>query len=170
MEEIILVNSNDKELGHAEKYSCHKHPTKLHRAFSVFIFNEKKQMLITQRSSEKKTWPGFWSNACCSHPNKNEKIEDAAMRRVKQELGITVPLQYLFKFEYSASYDNEWGENELDHVFYGNHNGPIKPHKEEIKDWKFVDVKELKKDMKNNPKKYTPWFMMCIDKVIENVK
>lgn len=168
-ENVILVDSNDKEIGYAEKYSCHKHPTKLHRAFSVFIFNAKNQMLITKRNSDKKTWPGLWSNACCSHPRKGEKTEDGAKRRAKEELGISVLLSYLFKFEYSASYDKTWGENEVDHVFVGKFDGKIVPNKGEIEDWKFADVEELKNDIKKNPDKYTPWFKICLDRVIETL-
>ena len=169
-ESVILVDSNDKEIGYEEKYAAHRHPTKLHRAFSVFIFNSAGKMLITKRNCDKKTWPGFWSNACCSHPRKGEKTEDGAPRRIKEELGICVPLNYLFKFEYSASYDKMHGENEVDHVFAGKFDGEIAADKSEIDDWKFVDVNELKNDIRKNPDKYTPWFKICIDRVLKEKK
>ncbi len=166
METLILVDSSDKEIGYEEKEKCHS-PPKLHRAFSVFILNSSNEMLITQRSSAKKTWPLFWSNACCSHPGKGESCEAAAKRRVKEELGIECEPRFLFKFEYSAKYDNKWGEHELDWVFIGKHNGPIKPDKNEISGWKFVGVQELKEDVKKSPGKYTPWFTMALEKVLD---
>ncbi|MCX6815908.1 MAG: isopentenyl-diphosphate Delta-isomerase [Candidatus Aenigmarchaeota archaeon] len=170
MEQVVLVDKKDKEIGYEEKYAVHRHPTRLHRAFSVFIFNAKNEMLITKRSSLKKTWPSFWSNTCCSHPRRGEEVKDAAQRRLKEELGIFVPLNYLFKFEYSADYDKEWGENEMDHVFAGKFSGKPKPDKGEIDEWKFVNVKDLLSDIKKNPNKYTPWFKMCINRVLENMK
>lgn len=169
-DQLILVDSDDKELGYDSKENCHRMKPKLHRAFSVFIFNDKGEMLITKRSENKKTWPLHWSNAVCSHPRKGEECEAAAKRRIKEELGISVPLKFLFKFEYSAQYDEEWGEHELDWVFIGSYNDSVIPNTDEVEDWKFVDIEELRKDMQINPSRYTPWFMLCIDKVIEHMK
>ena len=168
MEQVILVDSNDQELGLEEKFTCHKHPAKLHRAFSIFIFNEKGQLLITKRNKEKKTWPGFWSNAVCSHPRKGEHPEHAADRRLMEELGIKSELKYLFKFIYSANFDGEWGEHELDWVFVGKTGNNLTPNKSEIDDWKFVDVKELEKDIKKNPDNYTPWFKIALPRVLKH--
>ncbi len=168
MEQVILVDSDDNELGMLEKVACHKHPAKLHRAISVFLFDDKGRMLITQRNSTKNTWPGFWSNAVCSHPRKTEEPKKAAERRLEEELGIKVNLRYIFKFEYSAKYNSEWGENELDSVFVGKCNSKLKPDSDEISDWKFVDVKELKADIEKNPNKYTPWFKIALPTVLEN--
>ncbi len=166
MEQIILVDSGDREIGYEEKEKCHSHP-KLHRAFSVFLFNDAGEMLVTQRSSAKKTWPLFWSNACCSHPRKGESCEAAAKRRVKEELGIDCAPEFLFKFEYSAQYDDTWGEHELDWVFSGKHDGPVNPDETEINDWKFVDVQELREDVRKNPDRYTPWFKLALERVLE---
>ncbi len=163
METVILVDKNDKEIGHDEKEKCHFIPAKLHRAFSVFIFNNKGQMLIHKRSSAKKTWPGYWTNACCSHPRKGESVQDAAKRRLKEELGFSCRLKKVFSFVYKADYDKRYGENEFDHVFMGKYNGPIMPDKSEVDEWKFVDAGWLKKDVKKRPEKYTPWFKMSLE-------
>lgn len=169
MEQLILVDEADNELGYAEKYETHKKPVKLHRAFSVFIFNDEGQLLITKRSSSKKTWPGFWSNACCSHPRPNEPVELAAKRRLEEELGFSCDLEFLFKFIYNADYDHDWGEHELDHIFTGHHNGEIKPDEEEVDEWKFAGTDTLKKDVLNHPEKYTPWFRIALPRVLEHI-
>ncbi len=166
MEKIILVDRKDKEIGYEEKYACHRGKGMLHRAFSVFIFSGKK-MLITQRSSKKKTWPLFWSNACCSHPRKGEDCMAAAKRRLMEELGFSCELEFLFKFQYQADYDATWGENELDWIFAGEYSGTVKPDKNEVGDYKFVDVKELENDIRENPGRYTPWFKMALGKVLK---
>ncbi len=168
MEQIILVDSNDNEIGCKEKEKCHRPPI-LHRAFSVLIFNGKGQMLIHKRSAKKKTWPGFWTNACCSHPRKGEDTKKAAERRLNEELGFSCDLKFLFKFEYKAMYDNEWGEHELDYVFEGDYDGPVKPDEDEVEEIKFVNVGELKKDIKTHPEKYTPWFRIALERAMDKV-
>jgi len=169
MESLILVDKNDKEIGHIGKVEAHRGSLPLHRAFSIFIFNSRGEMLIQKRGSKKNTWPGFWANACCSHPRVGEKIEDAVKRRLKEELGFSCPLKFLFKFEYKAQYDNVWGEHELDSVFIGRYDGAVKPNKEEIMEWKFIGVDELKLDVKRNPGKYGPWFKLCYERVLKNL-
>lgn len=169
MDQLILVDSKDNVLGYAEKEKCHHGKPILHRAFSIFLFNNKGEMLITKRSSLKKTWPGFWSNAVCSHPRKDEETHAAAVRRLEEELGITSSLAYLFKFEYSADYDGEWGEHELDWVFAGKISEEPKADRDEIEDWKFISVEQLRQDVKNRPEKYTPWFKICLERVLESV-
>ncbi len=166
METVILVNKNDKEIGYDEKDRCHILPAKLHRAFSIFIFNSKGQMLIHKRSSTKKTWPGYWTNACCSHPRKGESIQDAANRRLKEELGFSCSLKEVFSFVYEAAFDKKYGESEYDHVFIGKYNGDVKPDINEVEEWKFVDVLWLKKDVKKCPEKYTPWFKMSLEQAL----
>jgi isopentenyl-diphosphate Delta-isomerase len=168
MEQLILVDSNDKEIGYEEKEKCH-HPPVLHRAFSIFIFDKDGKMLITQRSPKKVRWGGFWSNAVCSHPRRGEKIEDAVRRRLKEEAGLECDLSYLFKFEYQAMFDGEWGEHELDHVFFGQTDAKPKVDKDEIGDWKFIDVNDLAEDIKANPKIYTPWFKLVFERVVKEV-
>lgn len=170
MEQVILVDPMDNEVGFEEKFECHKMPVQLHRAFSVFIFNDKNQLLLTRRNVEKKTWPGFWSNACCSHPRKGEPVELAAKRRLEEELGFTCDLEFLFKFIYKADYDKTWGEHELDHVFVGRYAGPIHPNPSEIGDLKYVDLGQLKRDVKEHPEHYTPWFKIALPRVLEHME
>lgn len=169
MEEVVLVDSNDTELGLLEKYACHRRPPKLHRAISIFLFNKPGQMLITKRSGSKKTWPDFWSNAVCSHPRKGETPEEAASRRLMEELGIKTGLRHVFTFEYAADYNAEWGENELDWVFVGVYDGTPKPAKGEISDWKFVDIVELAADVERSPGRYTPWFKIALPRVLKHM-
>lgn len=138
----------------------------LHRAFSVFLFDSEGRMLITKRSAKKNTWPGFWSNACCSHPHEGESTEDAAQRRLEEELGISTELRFLFTFEYRAGYDADWGEHELDHVFAGRHHGPLAPDRDEVAQEEFVDVEDLKRDVRDRPDRYTPWFRISLERVL----
>ena len=164
---LILVDSQDRRIGSQTKAECHRHPLPLHRAFSVFLFDQGGRMLITQRSKKKTTWPGFWSNACCSHPREGEPTEEAAHRRLGEELGISAELRFLFKFEYQADYDATWGEHELDHVFVGRYDGPLRPDGDEVEEAKFIDVEELKRDVQENPDRYTPWFKMSLERVLK---
>lgn len=170
MEKVILVDEADNEIGYEEKYECHKIPVKLHRAFSIFIFNKKGEMLITKRAGSKYHWGGYWTNACCSHPRPNEPVELAAKRRLEEELGFSCELKYLFKFIYKADFDKTWGEHELDHVFLGIYDGDIKPNKEELDDFKFVSLEELEKSINEMPNIYTPWFKIALNRVIDNAK
>jgi len=167
---LILVDSQDRQVGSQTKAECHRHPLPLHRAFSVFLFDQGGRMLITQRSGKKTTWAGFWSNACCSHPRDGESAEEAAQRRLGEELGISAELRFLFKFEYQADYDATWGEHELDHVFVGTYEGPLRPDRDEVEGAKFMDVEELKRDIRNNPDHYTPWFKMSLERVLNEAQ
>lgn len=169
MDELQLVDPDDHDIGFAEKELCHHIPTTLHRAFSIFIFNKQGQILIHKRADGKKTWPRFWSNACCSHPRKGESLEEATTRRLHEELGFTCPLIHAFTFAYKADYDDHYGENEIDHVFIGIHDGAVKPDEEEIADWKFVPISELLHDIKANPEQYTPWFKVALPGVLQKV-
>ncbi len=108
MEYVVLVDEKDNEIGVEEKYAAHKYPGKLHRAFSIFILDDGGQLLIQKRNHGKITWPGFWSNSCCSHPRPNEPIELAAKRRLEEELGFTCDVDFLFKFQYEAEYSPDW--------------------------------------------------------------
>ena len=164
---LILVDSSDREVGYEQKEKCHKNPAPLHRAFSIFVFNGKGELLIQKRNGKKKTWGGFWSNTCCSHPRKGEKVMDAAMRRLHEELGFSTHLKHVFKFEYDAVFDRTWGEHELDHVFVGEYDGEVSPSKEEVENCKWIDADELRKDMKEHPEKYTPWFKICFERVLK---
>ena len=169
IDEVILIDHRDNDIGSEEKDACHRIPTKLHRAFSIFIVNEQGNMLIHKRAVTKKTWPGFWSNACCSHPRKGEGLPEATLRRLHEELGFTCPLQHILTFRYKADYNTEFGENEIDHVFVGQFDGVIKPNKDEIEDWRFISIEELSRDIYKNPEKYTPWFKKALPRVITNL-
>ncbi|NOX36373.1 MAG: isopentenyl-diphosphate Delta-isomerase [Calditrichaeota bacterium] len=159
-EELILVNEHDQVVGYLDKASCHQGQGILHRAFSIFIFNDKGQLLLQQRSGQKPLWPLFWSNSCCSHPRKGETTEDATQRRLLEELGFTTPLTYLYKFIYQAPFEDKGAEHELCYVYVGKYSGPVKVNPNEIAEWKFMDVEELDRDMAEHPERYTPWFKM----------
>lgn len=159
-EMLILVNSRDEEIGWEDKATCHMGNGILHRAFSIFIFNDKNELLIHQRSDQKLLWPLFWSNSCCSHPRKGEKIESAAQRRLEEELGIKTNLKYLYKFQYQAAFDGVGSENELCSVFVGKSNGPVNVNRNEIAGWKFIPIETLEQELDKNPENYTPWFKM----------
>lgn len=166
--QIVLVDKNDRVLSLKEKFTTHKIPVPLHRAISIIIFNRKKtHMLITKRSFKKPTWPGFWSNAVCSHPFPEESYQTAADRRLYEELGFKTKLKEVFKFIYNAKMANKiWGEHELDHVFAGIYEGPIHPNPEEIEGYEWILVADLNRDIRKNPKKYTPWFKKILAKIV----
>jgi isopentenyl-diphosphate delta-isomerase len=167
MDQLILVDNVDNEIGYDTVSECHSGQLKLHRAFSVFVFNAAGEMLITQRSSKKNTWPLFWSNACCSHPRKGQESEAAAGARLITELGIRAAVRLLFKFEYRAQYDNNWGEHELDWVFLSRCEEPGTVNSDEINDWTFIEIEDLKRQVGSNPNKFTPWFRLCLDRVLD---
>ncbi len=170
MDRLILVDSDDNVIGYEDKEACHLIPTKLHRAFSIFIINSRQEMLIHKRSSLKKTWPGFWTNACCSHPRKGEDLAEATGKRLLFEMGFTCPLEYLFRFEYKTEYDETYGENEVDHVFLGVYGGPVNPNPDEVEEWKFVALPDLLQDVEVNASRYTPWFKIALTPMIDRIR
>ena len=157
---LILVDPEDTIIGYEKKEKCHQGEGLLHRAFSIFIFNERKQLLIQTRSSEKALWPLHWSNSVCSHPCIGESYEEACMRRLKEELGFETRVQLLFKFQYQVQFKNIGSENELCAVYIGRTNGIVRANQNEIADWKYIDPEKLNKDLKAQPDSYTPWFKM----------
>jgi len=165
-EKVVLVDENDREIGIEEKLKAHKEG-KLHRAFSIFIFNSKREMLLQKRAKNKYHSGGLWSNACCSHPRPNEKLEEAAHRRLKEEMGFDCRLRKAFHFIYKVEFDNGLKEFEFDHVFVGRYDGKVNPNPEEAEDYKWMDLKTLKKDVEANGEKYTYWFKVALPKVIE---
>lgn len=164
---LILVDENDNVIGHEEKEKCHDGEGKLHRAFSIFIFNSKGEMLIQRRAPGKRLWGGYWTNSCCSHPRKGEEYAEAANRRLQEELGFTAGLKPLFKFKYTAKFGDAGSENEMDTVFVGTYDGEVRVNTDEVAEWKFVDVDELKADIEKNPDRYTPWFKISLERVLE---
>ena len=164
MEDVILVNEHDEELGTMAKMEAHI-KGELHRAFSIFIFNEKKEMLLQQRAAEKYHSGDLWTNACCSHPRPNEENLGAANRRLQEELGFSTPLQKIFDFTYKASFDNGLIEHEFDHVFMGTYNGEIVPNPDEVKDYAYLSMDEIEASIMQMPEKYTAWFCIAFPKV-----
>jgi len=155
--QVILVDAQDREIGIMEKLEAHQKAL-LHRAFSVFIFNTKGQLLLQQRHLDKYHCGGLWTNTCCSHPQPGEATQAAAERRLKEELGFTVPLTHKGHFIYRAEFDNGLTEHELDHVLIGQtdlHNPPF--NREEIAEVKWVTISDLERDLENHPDRYTPW-------------
>ena len=157
MEKVILVDKKDRQIGVEEKIKAHKEG-KLHRSFSIFIFNSKGELLIQQREKSKYHSALLWSNTCCSHPGPSEDFKTAAKRRLKEEMGIKVnDLKEFATFIYKVELGNLI-EHEFDHVFVGKFNGNPKPNKKEVEDFKWINLPDLKKDIKEHPRKYTFWF------------
>jgi isopentenyl-diphosphate delta-isomerase len=164
-EYVILVDENDIEIGIEEKMKAHE-DARLHRAFSIFIFNSKGEMLLQQRAGKKYHSAYLWTNATCSHPRPAEKVEQAAHRRLQEEMGFDTELNHAFYFIYKAEFDHGLTEHEFDHVFIGHYDGPIKLNSEEADDYKWIDLKTLQHDLKENPENYTVWFKIAVDKVL----
>jgi isopentenyl-diphosphate Delta-isomerase len=162
-EQIILVDENDNEIGSGEKLEVHQQ-AKLHRAFSILVFNSKGELLIQQRAKDKYHCPGIWANTCCSHPRVGETTIEAAHRRLVEEMGFDCPLEEKHSFVYKAEFDNGLTEHEFDHVLIGQYNGQISTNPQEVDDSQWISLVELKKDIAVNPSKYAPWFKIIIDK------
>lgn len=157
---LILVDEEDQIIGHENRDKCHQGDGLLHRAFSIFIFNPQKKLLIQKRSAKKVLWPLHWSNSVCSHPNKGETCEEAAVRRLKEELGFDTSLNFVFKFQYQARYKNAGSEREMCSVYFGKSNGTVLTDHTEIAEWQYLDLEKVNKELQANPNLYTPWFKM----------
>jgi isopentenyl-diphosphate delta-isomerase len=159
-EQLILVDDHDREVGFQAKTDCHTGKGVLHRAFSIFVFNSRQELLLQQRSLSKMLWPGYWSNTCCSHPRRGESMATAVTRRLSQELGFTCPLEYLYKFKYHAQFGGVGAEHELCSVYFGRYDGPVDVNVTEIAAWRFVGVEALEAELEAAPQTFTPWFKM----------
>lgn len=159
-EELILVNDKDEELGFLDKAGCHRNKGTLHRAFSLFVFNQRGELLLQQRSGEKPLWPLYWSNSCCSHPRRGESMALATRRRLRQELGLNTELEYVYKFQYQAQYDETGAEHELCWVFLGRCDDVPQPNPHEIAAWRFIHPDDLMQEMTLHPERFTPWFKL----------
>lgn len=168
MTEVILVNENDEAVGTMEKIAAHRKAL-LHRAFSVFIFNRKGEMLLQQRASNKYHSPNLWTNACCSHPMPGEETIDAAHRRLMEELGFDTALEHAFSFIYKTPFDNGLTEHELDHVFIGYYDGTINPDETEVRDFTFMKMDAIRQSMEIHNHKYTSWFTIAFPKLEEHM-
>jgi isopentenyl-diphosphate delta-isomerase len=162
-EKVILVNSNDEPIGLMPKMEAHEKAV-LHRAFSVFVVNDKNELMLQQRALEKYHSPGLWTNTCCSHQRDGEGNIEAGLRRLDEEMGFTTPLEYLFNFIYKAPFDNGLTEHELDHVMLGRYEGNPVINPEEVASWKWMNIEEINSDLKNNPDSYTVWFAIIFDR------
>ena len=158
-EPLILVDAQDRPLGHLDKRRCHDGAGRLHRAFSVFLFNPDGELLLQQRAAGKRLWPLYWSNTCCSHPRRGESTPTAAGRRL-QELGLSAPLRFAFKFQYQARFRDLGSEHELCWVFLGRCDGEPAPHPEEVADWRWVSPSALDRELAAEEGSYTPWLRM----------
>ena len=163
-QQIILVNEKDEPLGTMEKMEVHRKGL-LHRAFSVFIFDSKGKMLLQQRAGGKYHGAYLWTNACCSHPFPGEDVGEAAVRRLKEELGFYTALHEIFSFTYRAQVENDLIEHEYDHVFSGEYEGRINPDKEEVSDLRYEKMEQLKKEIELQPEKFTSWFKIVFPKI-----
>jgi len=166
LEYVILVNDNDQEIGKMEKQEAHEKGI-LHRAFSVFIFNKNHQLLLQQRALTKYHSAGLWTNTCCSHPRVGETVEQAAHRRLQEEMGFDCDISVRTNFIYKAAFDNGLTEHELDYILVGNYEGIIQINPVEVADYKWVEIAWLKVDMKINPTNYTAWFTIISEKFWE---
>ena len=166
---LILVDEQDNEIGFLDKLSVHE-LGKLHRAFSLFIFNSAGKLLLQQRADEKYHSAGLWSNTCCSHPRWGETLGEAANRRLKEEMGLTCAMQPVFSFVYKTSFSNGLTEHEFDHVYTGLTDEIPKPNPEEVKDWKYVGLEDLQLHITQTPQHYTEWLKICLPAIIARLK
>jgi isopentenyl-diphosphate delta-isomerase len=169
MEElVVLVDEKDNQIGLMPKMEAHEKAV-LHRAFSVFIFNEKGELMLQQRAASKYHSPLLWTNTCCSHQRDGESNLEAGRRRLQEEMGFTTDLKEVFSFIYKAPFDNGLTEHELDHVMIGSFNDKPNINKEEVEDYKWMKLDDVKADIENNPSIYTAWFKIIFKESYEKL-
>ena len=166
-EYVVLVDNKDNQIGLMEKQAAHVNPT-LHRAFSIFIFNSKGEMLLQQRALTKYHTPGLWTNTCCSHPRDGESLQQATKRRLMEEMGMECDLKEVFSFIYKADVMQGLIEHEFDHVFVGTTDVTPIINREEVESYKYETIENIKKDIEKNPENYTAWFKIAFAKLAEN--
>ncbi|OGS74595.1 MAG: isopentenyl-diphosphate delta-isomerase [Flavobacteria bacterium RIFCSPLOWO2_12_FULL_35_11] len=162
-EQVILVNEKDERIGLMPKMEAHEKAV-LHRAFSVFVFNVKNELLLQQRAAHKYHSPLLWTNTCCSHQRDGEGNVEAGKRRLEEEMGFVCDLKEVTWFIYKAPFDNGLTEHELDHILIGYHNDNPILNREEVENFKWMTIEEVKNDMKLHPEIYTEWFKIIFDK------
>lgn len=160
-EYVVLVDEIDNEIGQMEKIEAHEKAL-LHRAFSIFVFNDAGQMMLQRRALSKYHSPGLWTNTCCSHPRPGEDLQSATSRRIVEEMGFSCEMKEVFHFIYKAPFDHGLTEHELDHVFTAKYNGDPVINPDEVEEWKWMEVDELLQDVKENPGNYTVWFKIAL--------
>ncbi|EAQ40558.1 isopentenyl-diphosphate delta-isomerase [Dokdonia sp. MED134] len=166
---VILVDENDNKIGLMPKMEAHQKAV-LHRAFSVFVFNDKKELMLQQRALHKYHSPGLWTNTCCSHQRDGESNIEAGTRRLQEEMGFTVPLEESISFIYKAPFDNGLTEHELDHILIGHSEQEPLINEEEVAAWKWMGLEDVKQDIVNRPELYTAWFKIIFDKFYNHIE
>lgn len=166
---VILVNENDEKIGLMPKLEAHEKAL-LHRAFSVFVLNDKNEIMLQQRAANKYHSPLLWTNTCCSHQRENETNLEAGKRRLFEEMGFETPLTELFSFIYKAPFDNGLTEHEYDHVMIGNYKNEPIINKEEVESWKWMGIDAIKLEMIEKPEIYTEWFKIIFDKFYHHIE
>lgn len=170
---MILVDTNDNPIGLMPKMEAHEKAL-LHRAFSVFVMNDKGEIMLQQRAAHKYHSPLLWTNTCCSHQREGETNIEAGKRRLKEEMGFQTELKEVFSFVYKAPFDNGLTEHELDHVMIGSFNDAPKINPDEVADWKWMLPEDIKRDIDKHPEKYTAWFKIIFERfydyLIESMK
>jgi isopentenyl-diphosphate delta-isomerase len=163
--EVVLVDAHDEPVGVADKLEAHEQGW-LHRAFSVFVFDPEGRLLLQQRNVNKYHSGALWSNTCCSHPNPGESVEEAAQRRLQEEMGFRCPLDAAFTFTYRAVLSDTMIEHEYDHVLIGRAAPTVRPNADEVQDWRWAAPNELMADVAAHPERYTAWFRMAVERVL----
>jgi len=166
---VILVNKSDKKIGLMPKMEAHEKGV-LHRAFSVFIFNNKRQLLLQKRNLNKYHSPGLWTNTCCSHQRDGESNINAGIRRLQDEMGFKTDLKEIGSFIYKVKFDNGLIEHELDYILVGEYENDVEPNPQEVDDWKWIGLEEINNDIKTNPEEYTEWFKIIMDNHYNDLK
>ena len=162
-EQVILVNEHDEQIGLMPKMEAHEKAV-LHRAFSVFVFNTKNELMLQQRAAHKYHSPLLWTNTCCSHQRDGESNIEAGTRRLKEEMGVTTDLKETTSFIYKAPFDNGLTEHELDHIMLGYYENEPIINKQEVEDWKWMPLEDVKHDINVHPEQYTAWFKIIFEK------
>lgn len=168
VEYVILVDEQDNQIGLMPKMMAHEKAL-LHRAFSVFIFNGKNELMLQQRALHKYHSPGLWTNTCCSHQREGESNIEAGKRRLMEEMGFETELKETTSFIYKAPFDNGLTEHELDHVLVGYYEGEPEINDEEVADWKWMSLEQVKDDISSNPDQYTAWFKIIFEKFYDHI-
>ncbi len=169
MELVVLVNEADQQIGLMEKLEAHQKGL-LHRAFSVFLFNKKGEMLLQKRANTKYHSPNLWTNAVCSHPRNGESYKNGALRRLNEELGISTEIEEKFHFIYKADVGQNLWEHELDYVFVGIYEGIFNLNPNEVSETRYISLVDLQKEMLSNPDNFTEWFKIILNKYLEFLK
>ena len=164
-ENVILVDEHDQVMGSEEKMTAHR-TGKLHRAFSIFIFNSEGKLLLQNRANLKYHSGGLWTNTCCGHPRPGEDTESAAHRRLREEMGFDCELQERFSFTYRKQFDQQLSEHEFDHVFFGTSDQKADPDPNEVDQWRWSSSGEIQSELTSYPENYTYWFRIAFEKLL----